>query len=163
MAAVAVFRNDVPRRILHVAAVAVFRNDRHEVLIGTRPDDKDYPGMWEFPGGKVDSGERPADAAAREAHEELGIVPTDMAFLGSSTFDDGGEVALHMTLWAVDDYDGTLEAHVAPQLAWAAADELSEFAMPPLDVPLVALVQREMRAAAWRRALCGCCGARVAG
>jgi 8-oxo-dGTP diphosphatase len=58
---------------LHIAAGAL-RNERGEVLICQRPAGKMYPGEWEFPGGKVEAGERAEAARARELREELGIV-----------------------------------------------------------------------------------------
>ena len=58
--------------ILHVVA-AVIRDDRGRVLLAQRPPGKSHAGYWEFPGGKVESGESPEAALARELHEELGI------------------------------------------------------------------------------------------
>lgn len=55
---------------LLVTAAIIF--DRDKVLVTRRPDNKRHPGLWEFPGGKIDSGESPEDALIREIHEELG-------------------------------------------------------------------------------------------
>jgi 8-oxo-dGTP diphosphatase len=55
---------------LLVTAAVIFAGEK--VLITRRPDDKRHPGLWEFPGGKVDPGESPEEALTREIREELG-------------------------------------------------------------------------------------------
>ena len=54
-------------------AVGVVLRDDGAVLLGQRPPGKPYAGWWEFPGGKLETGESVADALARELHEELGL------------------------------------------------------------------------------------------
>ena len=61
------------REILLVAACALVDADAR-VLIAQRPAGKTMAGLWEFPGGKVEAGERPEDTLIRELEEELGIV-----------------------------------------------------------------------------------------
>jgi len=56
---------------LLVTAAVVF--DGEKILITRRPDDKLHPGLWEFPGGKVDPGEGPEEALCREIREELAV------------------------------------------------------------------------------------------
>src|ERR1700760_3486029 len=58
--------------ILLVVAAAII-NPHNEVLLAQRPPGKRLAGKWEFPGGKVEQGETPEAALARELHEELGI------------------------------------------------------------------------------------------
>src|SRR3972149_4101459 len=60
-------------------AVAVIERDDGRVLLAERPHDKEYAGYWEFPGGKIEQGEQPEQALARELHEELGV-ELDVAF-----------------------------------------------------------------------------------
>ncbi|PKM00485.1 MAG: NTP pyrophosphohydrolase, partial [Gammaproteobacteria bacterium HGW-Gammaproteobacteria-7] len=52
---------------------AVLRNSRGAILLTRRGDGRSFAGAWEFPGGKVETGESPGEALARELHEELGI------------------------------------------------------------------------------------------
>ena len=59
-------------KLLLVVAVALVDADKR-VLIAQRPEGKALAGLWEFPGGKLDPGERPEAALIRELHEELGI------------------------------------------------------------------------------------------
>jgi 8-oxo-dGTP diphosphatase len=58
-------------------AVGVLRNAAGEYLFAQRPEGKPMAGYWEFPGGKVESGESIHTALARELHEELGIEIAD--------------------------------------------------------------------------------------
>ena len=62
----------MPVDLLLVAACALVDVDGR-VLISQRPANKAMAGLWEFPGGKVEKGERPEDALIRELKEELGI------------------------------------------------------------------------------------------
>ena len=59
-------------KLLLVAAVALIDGDGR-VLLAQRPEGKSMAGLWEFPGGKIEPGERPEAALIRELHEELGI------------------------------------------------------------------------------------------
>jgi len=60
------------QRIVRVAAAVVVHPDGR-VLLAQRPPGKHYAGYWEFPGGKLEAGEAPADALARELREEIGL------------------------------------------------------------------------------------------
>ena len=57
---------------MHVV-VGIIASQRDEICIATREKDEHFQGMWEFPGGKVESGEGAIDALKRELNEELGI------------------------------------------------------------------------------------------
>ena len=67
--------NSSNKKIVEVA-VAVLQKPDGSFLLAQRPTGKEYAGYWEFPGGKVESGETPRDALVRELHEELGIEVT---------------------------------------------------------------------------------------
>src|SRR5919201_4091350 len=64
---------DTARPVVLVAAVALIDTDGR-VLLAQRPAGKSMAGLWEFPGGKVETGERPEETLIRELKEELGIV-----------------------------------------------------------------------------------------
>src|ERR1700756_1245106 len=71
-------------KLVLVAACALVDTDGR-VLIAQRPAGRPMAGLWEFPGGKVEAGERPEDTLMRELREELGIV-VDETFLGPLPF-----------------------------------------------------------------------------
>jgi len=62
-----------PRKTHWIPVVAGFVRKGSMVLIGQRPENHSLAGQWEFPGGKIESGETPEAALARELSEELGI------------------------------------------------------------------------------------------
>jgi 8-oxo-dGTP diphosphatase len=125
---------------LIVAAAVLIEEGR--VLLTQRPSGTHLASLWEFPGGKVEDGEAPADALVRELREEIGVEVIvedifDVTFWRYPSRDvlllfyrvrravDGGEV-----------HDLGVAAHV-----WAAAGDLAGYAMPPADVPVLARVR----------------------
>ena len=124
-----------------VVAAALF-DARGHVLVQQRRSGQ-HAGLWEFPGGKVEPGERCAAALARELAEELGIVapPDDLAPLGYS-IDNGGRAELLLLLFACRRWTGTPRAFVAGALRWVEPAALTALPMPPADVPLAAALPR---------------------
>lgn len=115
------------------------------VLVQQRPAGKAMAGLWEFPGGKVEPEEAPADALVRELNEELGVF-VDTADLTPITFGTAmiGSRALVLLLYRVGQWTGEPQPLETPALRWVAADALSKLAMPPADLPLIALLCREL-------------------
>jgi 8-oxo-dGTP diphosphatase len=129
------------RRILLVAAVGLIDPD-NRVLLARRPEGKPLAGLWEFPGGKVHPGETPEAALIRELKEELGIDVTE-ACLAPFAFASHGYEAFHllMPLFLCRRWGGTVTAMEGQALAWVRPQRLADYAMPPADVPLVALLR----------------------
>ena len=120
-----------------VAACALVDPDTR-VLVAQRPADKPMAGLWEFPGGKVETGERPEQTLIRELGEELGIV-VDEACLAPLTFASHAYVGFHllMPLYVCRRWGGTVTPREAQRLAWVRPNRLREYPMPPADLPLV--------------------------
>ena len=121
---------------LVVACALVDADNR--VLIAQRPANKAMAGLWEFPGGKVNDGERPEDALIRELSEELGITVREaclapLAF-ASHTYTD---FHLLMPLYICRRWDGEVIAREGQKLAWVRANKLRDYPMPPADIPLI--------------------------
>ena len=68
----------IEAKLTRVSAAVIFRDDGREYLLAQRPPGKAYAGYWEFPGGKVETGESFAQALVRELQEELGMTVTAM-------------------------------------------------------------------------------------
>ena len=122
--------------LLVVAAALVDADNR--ILIGQRPAGKQLAGLWEFPGGKVDPGERPEEALIRELHEELEIeVKADC--LAPLTFASHAYEDFHllMPLYICRRWDGFVRAKEGQALKWVRARELRNWPMPPADEPLI--------------------------
>jgi len=125
------------REILLVAACALVDPDGR-VLIAQRPAGKTMAGLWEFPGGKVEAGERPEDTLIRELEEELGIV-VDEQCLAPLTFASHSYPEFHvlMPLYICRRWDGEVIAREAQKLAWVRVNKLRDYPMPPADIPLI--------------------------
>ena len=125
-------------RTLLVVAVALVDPDGR-VLIAQRPEGKAMAGLWEFPGGKVDPGERPEAALIRELGEELGI-ETKATCLAPLTFASHAYADFHllMPLYVCRRWWGMVEAREGQALRWVRPNRMREFPMPPADEPLVA-------------------------
>ncbi|MGO4167136.1 (deoxy)nucleoside triphosphate pyrophosphohydrolase [Novosphingobium sp. YAF33] len=136
--------------------MALLRADGR-VLMQQRPLASQHGGLWEFPGGKVEAGETPEMAAARELHEELGVALAPEALMpvgfasgpGSLPSGDealkaraesagGGGRAIVILLYACRAWEGEPEAHEAEALGWYMPGEIPGLDMPPLDYPLAA-------------------------
>ncbi len=124
-------------KLLLVAACALVDADGR-VLIARRPAGKDMAGLWEFPGGKVDQGERPEQTLIRELKEELGIQVQE-ACLAPLTFASHSYEAfqLLMPLWICRKWEGKPEALEGQELAWVRPNRLRDYPMPPADEPLI--------------------------
>lgn len=127
--------------LLLVAACALIDTDGR-VLLARRPEGKPMAGLWEFPGGKLAPGETPEAALIRELREELGI-DTSAACLAPFAFASHAYERFHllMPLYVCRRWRGTLTAREGQALAWVRPDRLADYAMPPADRPLVALLR----------------------
>jgi 8-oxo-dGTP diphosphatase len=121
-----------------VAACALIDADGR-VLIAERPAGKSMAGLWEFPGGKIEPGERPEQSLIRELKEELGIVVNE-ACLAPLTFASHAYPDFHllMPLYVCRRWEGTVAAQEGQRLAWVRPNRLRDYSMPPADEPLVA-------------------------
>ncbi len=121
-----------------VVAVALIDVDGR-VLIARRPEGKQLAGLWEFPGGKVEPGERPEAALIRELREELGIEVSESC-LAPFVFASHAYDSFHllMPLYLCRRWEGTVVAREHSALAWVKPDRLADYPMPPADDPLAA-------------------------
>jgi 8-oxo-dGTP diphosphatase len=124
-------------KLLLVVAVALVDVDLR-VLIAQRPPGKTLAGLWEFPGGKIDAGERPEDALIRELREELGVEVKEPCLapltFASHAYDD---FHLLMPLYICRKWQGFAQAREGQALKWVAAKALRDYPMPPADAPLI--------------------------
>lgn len=125
------------RPLLIVSACALIDADGR-VLITRRPPGKSMAGLWEFPGGKLEEGETPAQAVIREMHEELSVNITESC-LAPLTFacHDYPNFHLLLALFVCRRWTGNPNASEGQDLKWVQPNRLREFPMPPADEPLV--------------------------
>ena len=124
--------------VLLVAACALVDADRR-VLICQRPEGKQFAGLWEFPGGKLEPGESPETALIRELEEELGI-STKSACLAPLTFASHAYESFHllMPVFVCRKWQGTPVAREHQDIRWVRPQLLRDYPMPPADEPLIA-------------------------
>jgi len=122
--------------LLVVAAALIDGEGR--VLLQQRPPGKPMAGLWEFPGGKIEPGESPESALARELHEELGITLSGED-LRPITFASEPLAGRHLLLllYTLRAWQGEPQAHHATELRWITPAAMRDLPMPPADVPLV--------------------------
>src|ERR1700753_1586742 len=120
-----------------VVACALVDADKR-VLIAQRPEGKALAGLWEFPGGQIEAGERPAQTLIPELQEEIGI-PVSEACLAPLTFASHAYETFHllMPLYICRRWEGGVVAREGQQLAWVRANKLRDYPMPPADLPLI--------------------------
>jgi 8-oxo-dGTP diphosphatase len=124
-------------KLVLVAACALIDADGR-VLIAQRPEGKQLAGLWEFPGGKVEPGERPEECLIRELREELGIAVKEPC-LAPLTFASFGYDTFHllMPLWVCRRWEGQVTAREHQALKWVRPTKLRDYPMPPADEPLI--------------------------
>lgn len=124
-------------KLLLVVACALVDSD-NRVLVTQRPEGKALAGLWEFPGGKLEAGERPEPALIRELAEELGIEVKE-ACLAPLTFASYAYPEFHllMPLYICRRWEGLVTPREGQTLAWVRANKLRDYPMPPADIPLI--------------------------
>ncbi len=124
-------------KLVLVVACALVDAD-HRILVTQRPEGKQLAGLWEFPGGKLEPGERPEAALIRELNEELGLVVKEPC-LAPLTFASYAYEAFHllMPLYICRRWEGTPMSRERQALKWVRPGKLRELAMPPADEPLI--------------------------
>ena len=124
-------------KLVLVAACALVDADGR-VLIAERPAGRTMAGLWEFPGGKIDSRDCPRLATHPEATVASGIVVKE-ACLAPLTFASHSYPEFHllMPLYVCRRWEGTVTAREGQRLAWIRPNRLKDYPMPPADVPLI--------------------------
>jgi len=122
--------------VLYVAACALIDIDGR-ILMCRRPEGKTHAGLWEFPGGKIEAGERPEQTIVRELREELGIEPCERCLqpfsFASHAYEDFN---LFMPLYLCRQWDGFARPLEGQTLKWVFPDKLLDLDLVPADIAL---------------------------
>ena len=131
----------MPVKLVLVVACALIDPDGR-VLVAQRPADKQMGGLWEFPGGKMEPGERPEETLIRELREELAIEVKEPC-LAPFSFASHSYADFHllMPLYVCRRWEGTPLALEHQALKWVRPAALKDYPMPPADVPLVPMLR----------------------
>lgn len=129
----------------HTISVGLVMDQESRVLIQRRPEDAMLGGLWEFPGGKVEEGETPGEACARELEEELGITvevgaPIARVDHAYSHF----RITMHAFRCRL--VSGEPQTETGEPLAWVSVDALDEYAFPRANRRVIDALIDEARA-----------------
>ena len=131
--------NDIPLDPLQVVA-GLLHDAEGRVLLAARPAGKAFAGRWEFPGGKVDAGERPVAALVRELAEELGIEvdPAECAFFQIARHQYANAArGVHIMAYKIGRFRGEPTGREGQALAWHSTQSLPDVDILEADRPIV--------------------------
>lgn len=134
---------EAQRQVLVAAGVLIeVRDGAPRVLLTRRKEGTHLAGTWEFPGGKVERGEDPRAALARELSEELGVEVTVREPL-EVTFFAYPEKDVLLLFFRAERAPGSREPEPldVAELRWASEAELDPAELPPADVDVLSRVR----------------------
>lgn len=123
---------------IHVA-VAIIINSQREVLIALRQAHQHLGGLWEFPGGKVETGEACSEALKREVKEELGLVIVNAVALVEVSHDYNDKPVL-LDVWHVTEYTGEAYGAEGQTLRWCAKEDLEDVDFPIANKTIISAI-----------------------
>ena len=126
-------------QLIHVAA-GVILNAQSEVLIALRPRNKHQGGLWEFPGGKVETGETVEQALARELLEEINLTVLESSQL-LVVDHDYGDKQVKLEVWLVTQHSGEPSGREGQDITWVHINKLQHYAFPDANTPIVKALQ----------------------
>jgi 8-oxo-dGTP diphosphatase len=115
---------------------AILQNNNKEILIAKRKQGKSQGGLWEFPGGKVEKGERPEESLMRELIEEMSIeIEVDKYF--AENIHHYESISIRLIAFKGRITKGKIELKDHDEYAWVSIEKLINFQFAPADIPIV--------------------------
>ena len=129
-------------KVVHVA-VGVLLDDADRILIAKRADELHQGGLWEFPGGKVESDESVQQALAREFLEEVGVAISASEPLLEIKHDYGDKQVL-LDVHVVREWSGEARGLERQPLAWVSISGLSAYEFPAANTPIIEAIANHL-------------------
>lgn len=123
------------KNIIHVVG-AVLKNEQGEILCALRSPSMSMPNLWEFPGGKIEDGEKPRESLAREIQEELGC-EIEVGEMIEDIHYEYASVIVHLMTYYAKLLRGTPEAKEHARIEWMPVSKLSSLEWAPADIPTI--------------------------
>ena len=131
---------NIPTDAVHVAVGVIFNSKQDQILIAKRPKHLHQGGLWEFPGGKVSSGEAIEHALARELFEELGISDIQAEPLMDILY-DYTDKKVYLDIWIIHQFSGQAQGKEGQQCEWVNLQDLlssqSQYQFPAANQPIL--------------------------
>jgi 8-oxo-dGTP diphosphatase len=131
---------DSPADAVHVAVGVIFNSKQDQILIAKRPKHLHQGGLWEFPGGKVSSGETIEHALARELFEELGISDIQAEPLMHILY-EYPDKKVYLDIWIIHQFSGQAQGKEGQQCEWVNLQNLlssqSQYQFPAANQPIL--------------------------
>ena len=121
---------------LKVVVAGLLKNSDDEILIAERLGDRGQVLGWEFPGGKVESGESEKEALSRELWEELGLKCVIGEYFETSMI-SGGKHDFPLKVYWVSSWSGKLHPVVHGEVRFVPISELPHYKFLPADIPII--------------------------
>lgn len=112
----------------------------NQILVGQRPQEGSLPGIWEFPGGKIELGETPEQALARELHEELSI-HAEVGRLIHATTHSYNDVGIILTFYEVNYWKGQPKPVHHTDIKWVSINDLASIDLPEANLKVISQIQ----------------------
>ncbi|HPE59698.1 MAG TPA: 8-oxo-dGTP diphosphatase MutT [Thiolinea sp.] len=128
---------------LHVVAAVIPDPSGRHILLARRLQGKHQGGKWEFPGGKVESGESPQQALTRELSEEVGIQADTLAMQPFIQVRHRyPEKNVFLDVWQVNAFTGQPQGLEGQETGWFEISNLSGMSFPDANTPIIDALQK---------------------
>ena len=129
--------------MIEVVAALIMQEDNRRLLLCQRPAHKARGGLWEFLGGKVESGETKAQAIVRECREEIGVTLEPLEEV-IDVVHEYPDLTVHLTLIRARIISGRITLLEHQDARFVTAAELSQYALCPADEEMVELIRDKL-------------------
>ncbi len=124
-----------------IQVAAAIMTDSGRVFIAKRKPPGRMPGMWEFPGGKIEKGETPQQCLKRELYEEFGIDVIVGRHIDTSIY-PYDFYTVELMAYRTRFVSGDIKLNAHADMAWVEPENLGGYEFAPADIPFVDLIRR---------------------
>jgi len=116
----------------------------HQVLMGCRPENKNFAGKWEFPGGKIEPDESPEEALSRELREEIDIEILKPQLLFANTH-NYGDMSVLLIFYKILYWKGSPKSKYHTQLEWVPLELIHKYDQPEANLKFLSQILRYLK------------------